>query len=180
MKWVIDHLKNYPQIAVEVIDLKTWNLPLFAYPLPPMMGEYSSDLTKQWSKAIRAADGYIFVTPEYNHSFPAALKNALDYLHYEWNYKPVAFVSYGASSGGIRAVEQLRQVVSELKMVGVREDINIAFPSKSFDQYGKLADHVETKMSTMISELIWWANTLKTARIEKSVKKHASKILAKA
>ena len=97
-KWITEIAKKNKNFEIETIDLKEWNLPMFNDPKPPFMGEYSYDYTKKWSKKISEGDGYVIVTPEYNHGYSAALKNALDHLYKEWNNKPVAFVSYGGSS----------------------------------------------------------------------------------
>ncbi len=91
------------------------------------MRHYQHDHTKKWSKIVDEADGFIIVTPEYNHGYSAGLNNAIDYLYKEWTGKPVSFVSYGGVSGGLRAVEQLRQVVIELRMQPLREQVSIPF-----------------------------------------------------
>ena len=95
-----------------LLDLEAFDLPLLDEPLPPVRGQYHHDHTKRWSAAVSAVDGFVMVTPEYNHSTSAALKNALDYLYREWNDKAVGFVSYGGR-GGTRAVEHLRLIAAE-------------------------------------------------------------------
>jgi NAD(P)H-dependent FMN reductase len=129
-----------------------------------LKGEYSIELAKEWSKKIAPMDAFIIVTPEYNHGYPAVLKNALDYLYAEWNEKPVAFVSYG-SVGGARVVEQLRLVVAELRMADIRESLHIMRVSSLItDCIFKPEEFHEKKTAAMLAQLDWWAKALKTAR----------------
>ena len=107
----------------------------------------------------------MFVTPEYNHGYPAVLKNALDHLYREWGHKPAAVASYGASSGGYRAVEQLRQVFVELRMVPVREQVGVPTVWEAFDAEGHIRDEgLSRAADAMLNELVWWATTLKPTR----------------
>ncbi len=106
----------------ELVDIKDYNLPLLDEPLPASMGQYMSPHTKARAKKIKSLDAFIFVTGEYNHSLPAVLKNALDYLYVEWNNKAAGFVSYG-SAGGSRAVELLRLIMDELQVADVRNQV---------------------------------------------------------
>nr|MDQ3007964.1 NAD(P)H-dependent oxidoreductase [bacterium] len=110
-KWIYELAQqevDKDKVRFEVVDLADINLPLLDEPIPPSQGKYTKDHTKAWSKIVDSADGYILVTPEYNHSTSAALKNALDFVSREWSYKPVSLVGYGATGGGLRAVEHLR------------------------------------------------------------------------
>src|SRR2546421_1365155 len=111
-KWVYEIAKKRSDAEFELVDIKDFNLPLLDEPVPPSMGEYSKPHTKVWAAKIGSFDGYVFVTPEYNHGICGALKNAIDFLFAEWNNKAAGFVSYG-SAGGARAVEQLRLGVAE-------------------------------------------------------------------
>lgn len=120
-------------VEFELVDLADWNLPLLDEPIPPKAHMYQQEHTKRWSDKIASADGYILVTPEYNHGYPASLKNALDYLYREWNGKPVAFVSYGMG-GGQLAVKQLHQVVEELQLRPLGEQLAIFFEPNMFDE----------------------------------------------
>lgn len=115
---------------------------------------------------IEQADAFIVVTPEYNHGYPAPLKALIDSAYAEWNAKPVAFISYGGQSGGIRAVEQLRQVFAELHVVTMRDGVSFANVWDRFDQHGQLLDpqRAEKAMQVMLSQLRWWADALRTAR----------------
>ncbi|TAK04601.1 NADPH-dependent oxidoreductase [Patescibacteria group bacterium] len=134
--WVAEKAKARTDFTSELVDLRDWPLPHFNDPKLPGTGEYSFDYTKKWSEHVQKADGFIIVTCEYNHGYPGVLKNALDHLYKEWNGKPVAFVSYGGVAGGTRAVEQLHQVVNELRMVSVHDEVNIPFVAKAFDAGG--------------------------------------------
>lgn len=167
--WIYALASKQKDFNIELIDLKDWPLPFFNEALSPayLKGNYKEKLAKDWSKKIKKADAYIIVTPEYSHGYPAVLKNALDYLYEEWNNKPVAFVSYsGGPSAGIRAVEQLRQVVIELQMAPIREEINIPFVWKAFDEKGVLKDqeYYTKKAANLFSQLLWWAKALKATR----------------
>ena len=114
-------------VTVTTVDLAELDLPLLDEPGHPRLRHYTREHTKSWSRIVDAADAVVFVTPEYNHSYPASLKNAIDYLHQEWQYKPVGFVSYGGVSAGTRAVAALKPVVSSLKMFAIPENVNIPF-----------------------------------------------------
>ena len=109
-------------VTYDLIDLRDHPLPFLDEPVPPSMDDYQNDHTKEWSAVVDQYDGFVFVTPEYNHSTSAALKNAIDYLYREWNDKACAFVGYG-SLGGARAIEHLRAIASELQMAHVRQQV---------------------------------------------------------
>src|SRR5689334_23398863 len=111
--WVLDHAKQRGDAQFELVDLRDHPLPHLDEPIPPSMGQYQNEHTKRWADRIASFDGYVIVTPEYNHSTSGVLKNAIDYLYAEWNNKAVGFVSYG-SVGGARAAEQLRLISGEL------------------------------------------------------------------
>lgn len=151
---------------VEVLDLKEWQLPLYNEAVTPKSREsFTNEVAKRWSEKITEGDAFIIVTPEYNHGYPASLKNALDWLFREWNRKPVAFVGYGAAAGGARAIEQLRQVVAELDMVSLRNHVLVPFVWQAFDAEGKpLNDHMITSLKETFTDLTWWGDALKTAR----------------
>ena len=113
--------------ALTVVDLAEFRLPLLDEPNHPRLRQYMNRHTHEWSRTVDAADAFVFVTPEYNHGYPASLKNAIDYLHHEWRYKPVGFVSYGGVAAGTRAVQQLKQVVTALAMMPTQASVNIPF-----------------------------------------------------
>lgn len=137
--WVVDNLPKYEGLEYEVVDLVDINLPLLDEPIPASQNKYQNDHTKAWSEKIKPADGYIWLTPEYNAGYSAALKNAIDYLYTEWNDKPVMIISYGAG-GGTTASAQLRQVAERLKMKVVETAPAIKLPYDSIDQGGKIVD----------------------------------------
>ena len=114
-KWVYKIAQQRSEAEFELVDIKDFNLPLLDEPVPPIMGQYSKPHTKEWAAKIGSFDGYVFVTPEYNHGISGALKNAIDFLFAEWNNKAAGFVSYGGI-GGARAVEQLRLVLAEVQI----------------------------------------------------------------
>ncbi len=152
-------------LAVEVVDLKDWELPFLTTPVPPAMAPPTDELTRRWAAKVEEADGYVLVTPEYNHGYPAALKNALDHVFHPWRRKPVSFVGYGGPGGGIRAVEQLRQVVIELEMVPLRHQVSIPRAYMAFGEDGALRDPWHTDdAGRLLDELTWWATALRTAR----------------
>ncbi|QDQ97548.1 NADPH-dependent FMN reductase [Tomitella fengzijianii] len=123
-EWVAEQAREYGGFEVDVIDLAQVALPMTtSEPNHPRVGPYVNESTKAWSGRIAACQAFVIVTPEYNFGMPASLKNALDLVSSEWNYKPVAFASYGGISGGLRSVEQIKQVVLPLRMVPVPEAI---------------------------------------------------------
>lgn len=165
-KWILEELKKRTDFESELIDLRDWSLPFFDEAISPSMnnGVYSLDLARKWADKIGEADGYIMVTPEYNHGYSAVLKNALDYVYKEWNNKPVGFISYG-TVGGARAVEQLRQVAVELHLVPVRASVNIVAYWNLLDESGNLkTESLEKSAADMISQVQWYAAALKNAK----------------
>lgn len=165
-KWVYGIAKRREDFDVELIDLRDWNIPFFN-DASPAFNPPKKKIIKEWANKIAEADGYIFVTPEYNHGYPAVLKNALDYLYNEWNNKPVAFVAYGGTVGGSRAVEQLRLVAIELQMAPIREAVYIPLIWDALDESGNPKNKsLEKTANKMISSLLWWTKALNYARKE--------------
>jgi NAD(P)H-dependent FMN reductase len=167
-KWIRALLAERPNITAEWIDLKEWPLPAYGSRDNPMAAEkgyVSGTLERRWADQISALDGFVIVTPEYSHGYPGALKNALDHLYVAWNYKPVGFVSYGGFASGARAVEQLRLVAIELRMVPIREEVNLRLIGLAVDDRAFPSDELYSKRATaMIDELIWWTQIMKEAR----------------
>ena len=126
-EWFADRAAKHGGFDVTVADLAEVGLPLLADPHHPRLKQYVHQHTWDWSAQVEAADAFVIVTPEYNYGYPAAVKNALDHLSGEWAYAPVGFVSYGGIAAGTRAVQQLKQVVTTLRMVPVFESVNIPF-----------------------------------------------------
>ena len=113
--------------AVEEADLAELDLPMLDEPNHPRLQQYTRDHTRAWSATVAAADAFVFVTPEYNHSYPASLKNAVDYLHQEWRHKPLGFVSYGGIAAGTRSVQAFKLVASALTMYVANSLVHISF-----------------------------------------------------
>lgn len=167
-EWIMSLAKNHPEAKFELVDLKELNLPLLDEPVPAAAQQYTQEHTKKWAKIVDEADGFIFITAEYNHSIPGALKNAIDFVAREWAYKPVAFVSYGADGGGIRAVEQLRPVAGWLKMYDLGEFVSIPNYWAQLDDKGKFtANEVQIAAAEkMLDGIIFWSEKMKPSREE--------------
>ncbi len=148
----------------EIVDIQEFNLPLLDEPVPPAMGQYSHEHTKAWSAKIASFDAYVFVTPEYNHGPSGALKNAIDFLFREWNNKSAGFVAYG-SAGGVRAVEQLRQVMGELLVADVRAQVALSLFTdfENFTTFKPAPVHLKS-VTTMLDQVVAWGGALKVLR----------------
>jgi NAD(P)H-dependent FMN reductase len=164
--WIYQRAVAHGGFDVELIDLAEVNLPMFDEPKHPRFGEYVHQHTKDWSATIRRGDAYIFVIPEYNYGFNAAIKNAIDYLNAEWNHKPVGFVSYGGVAAGTRAVQMLKQVVTTLRMVPVFESVNIPFVQQFLDADKRLQanDIMEDAATAMLDQLVAVSQALRVMR----------------
>jgi NAD(P)H-dependent FMN reductase len=155
-EWFIERARAHGKFDVRVADLGELDLPLLNEPNHPRLGQYTLQHTKDWSATVSASDAFVMVTPEYNYGYPAALKNAIDYLHNEWKYKPVGFVSYGGVAAGTRAVQQLKQVLTTLKMFPVFESVNIPFHTQFIDDEGRVQPNetMELAADAMLDELL--------------------------
>jgi NAD(P)H-dependent FMN reductase len=163
-KWVYDIASRRTDAEFELVDLRDYPLPHLDEPLPPSLGQYQNEHTRQWADKIASFDGFVFVTPEYNHSTSGVLKNAIDYLYAEWNNKAVGFVSYG-SVGGARAAEQLRLVVGELQMADVRQQVALSLLTE-FENFSvfKPGDYNLAALSTLLDQVIAWSRALAPLR----------------
>ncbi len=165
-RWFKDITNQRTDMEFEHVDIDDLQLPMYNEPRSPMEGNYQYDYTKRWSKKVADADAFVFITPEYNHGYPAVLKNAIDYLNHEWKHKPVGFISYGVNQG-VRAVEQLCQVLRVLKMVPISTLPHVGFNIiTEIDSQGNLLVH-EGKApaaQNMLDELKWWSEALSIAR----------------
>jgi NAD(P)H-dependent FMN reductase len=163
-RWVYQIAHKRKDAQFEVVDIQAFNLPLLDEAVPPSMGQYSQPHTKAWAAKIAAFDGYVFVTPEYNHATSGALKNAIDYLYAEWNNKAAGFVGYG-SAGGVRAVEQLRLIMGELQVADVRAQVMLSLFTdfENFTTFKPAPMH-EKSVNTMLDQLTAWAGALKGLR----------------
>jgi NAD(P)H-dependent FMN reductase len=162
--WFQGFAKQHGGFKVEVIDLAEVNLPLFDEPHHPLMRQYEKDHTKAWSKTISSADAFVIVTPEYNYFTPPSLVNALDYLSLEWNYKPTGLVSYGGISGGLRAAQAIKPLLTSLKIVPLPEGVAIPFVAQHLDETKTTFQATETHelaATKLLDELQKWATALK-------------------
>lgn len=162
--WVAEQAAGRDDIAVELIDLKDWNLPFYPHAQPPAAGDYRDPLQIAWGEKIAGADGYILIAPEYNHGAPAVLKNALDTVYREWNRKPVSFVAYGGA-GGTRSVEQLTCTARELQMAPLEAALHLMGVWGKVNDDRFVGDEADARrLSRLFDELVWWGNALRTAR----------------
>ena len=142
-RWVQRLAEEHGGFVVELVDLAEVGLPLFDEPNHPRLQQYTHQHTRDWSATVTRADAFVFVTPEYNHSFPAALKNALDHLNAEWADKAAALVSYGGVSAGLRAATALKPVLTALRMVPVMEAASIPFFQQFLTEDGEFEPNAE-------------------------------------
>jgi NAD(P)H-dependent FMN reductase len=163
-RWVYDNASLRSDAEFELVDLRDYPLPHLDEPLPPSMGQYQNDHTRQWAEKIASFDGFVMVTPEYNHSTSGVLKNAIDYLYAEWNNKAVGFVSYGAV-GGARAAEHLRLVAGELQMADVRQQVTLSLIT-DFENFSvfKPGDYSVGALNTLFDQVIAWSAALAPLR----------------
>jgi NAD(P)H-dependent FMN reductase len=162
--WTFQLARNRTDAEFELIDLEDYHLPLLDEPVPPSRGQYSKEHTRKWAAKIDSFDGFVFVTPEYNHGTSGALKNAIDYLYKEWNNKAAGFVGYG-SAGGVRAVEHLRLVMAELQVATVRNQVMLSLFTdfENFSVFKPAAQH-EQALNGMLDQLILWSGALQKVR----------------
>lgn len=158
-RWIAERARARPDLAVSVVDLR-------AADLPAVMPAGPHPAVSRWAEQVGAADALVVVTPEYNHSFPAPLKQAIDLVGREWRAKPVALVSYGGLSGGLRATEHLRQVFAEVGATTIRDTVSFHGGGACFDAEGVPHDRAGTDAAAavMLDQLTWWAHALRTAR----------------
>lgn len=163
-RWVMEIAKPRTDAVYELVDIADFNLPLLDESMPPSMNQYSHEHTRRWAAKIGEFDGFVFVTPEYNHGTSGALKNAIDFLYKEWNNKAAAFVGYG-SAGGVRAVEHLRLVMGELMVADVRGQVMLSIFT-DFENFSifKPAAHHEPLVGTMLDQVVAWSGALQGLR----------------
>lgn len=163
-EWTFERAKSHGGADFELVDLATFQLPVFDEPNPPMMQKYVHEHTKKWSTKIASFDAFIFVTPEYNHSTSGALKNAIDYLSLEWANKVAGFVGYG-SSYGTRAVEHLRLILAELRVATVRTQVGLSIYTdfENFQIFKPGPQH-EANLKNLFEEVIAWGGALRALR----------------
>ncbi|MDA0182815.1 NAD(P)H-dependent oxidoreductase [Solirubrobacter phytolaccae] len=165
--WFNAHAERHGAFEVDPVDLAELALPFMDEPKHPRLQQYEHQHTKDWSARVDAADAFVFVTPEYNHSFNAPLKNAIDFLHTEWAHKPVGFVSYGGIAAGTRAMQALKPVVGALRMTAVVEAVNIPFVAQFVGEDGEFRpnDVLDQAADAMLSELSRVEAALRSLRV---------------
>ncbi|MDR7273473.1 NADPH-dependent FMN reductase [Catenuloplanes atrovinosus] len=164
-RWVVDRAEAHGGFDVRVADLAEINLPLLDEPNHPRLRRYEHEHTRAWSALVDASDAFVIVTPEYNHGYPAPLKNALDYLHAEWAHKAVGLVSYGAVAGGVRSVQALKPVLQYLKMIPAGEGVIIPFVARHIvDGALQPTPALEQSATAMLDELRRLEATLRPLR----------------
>jgi NAD(P)H-dependent FMN reductase len=152
--WFAEVARGHGRFEVEVADLAELNLPLLDEPAHPRLRQYTKEHTKAWSATVDAADAIVFVTAEYNYGYPAALKNAIDYLHHEWRHKALGYVSYGGIAAGTRSVQQLKQVTQAVGLVSAQTLVNIAWVAKHVKDGELQADAgMQDAATAMLDEL---------------------------
>ena len=167
-RWALETAGRPGCVELELVDLAEHPLPLLDEGLPPRFQQYENPLVWAWSRTIDAFDGFVVVTPEYNHAPPAVLKNAVDWLYNEWNDKAIGFVGYGVL-GGARAVEQLRLVSGELQLADVRTQVGLSL-FDDFEEYTRFAPRElhAAQLSALVDEVATWAGALRAVRAAKA------------
>ncbi|MCY0880233.1 MAG: NAD(P)H-dependent oxidoreductase [Firmicutes bacterium] len=164
-QWFERLSREHGGFDIEVADLKELNLPMMDEPHHPRFAQYTQPHTKAWSRMVDASDAVVLVMPEYNHGITAPLKNALDYLYQEWNYKPVGLVSYGGPSGGMRAAQMVKQVATALKMMPLPDSVAIPFVTQYLrDGVFDPPDAIVQAAHAMLDELQRWTEALEPLR----------------
>lgn len=167
--WVHHIAQDFGGADFEIVDIKSYDLPVFAEPVSPAFGKELVEQEKQqpWAEKMASFDGYVFITPEYNHGVPSALKNALDFIYHELNDKAAGIVSYG-SAGGVRAAEQLRTILSEFQVAHVRTQPALSiFHDFKYPELNAGEKQKET-VETMLTQLHYWAEAMMSVREKKA------------
>ncbi|HEY4222191.1 MAG TPA: NAD(P)H-dependent oxidoreductase [Myxococcota bacterium] len=168
LQWLLPLASKRTDATFEIVDLRDYPMPFFDEPKSPLREPSKLEVVQRFAKKLGELDGFVFVTAEYNHSIPAVLKNALDFVYAELNKKPATFVGYG-NAGAARGIEQLRLMLVELQMAPLRNAVHLSreqfvamlMHGKSFADFPQL----DQSADTMLSELVWWAAALKNARV---------------
>lgn len=168
--WFMDQVKDHPELDFELVDLRDFNLPIFDEVASNAYAPPTSPEAQKWQDTVKGFDGYVFITPEYNHSIPGSLKNALDHDFTGWGRKPMGAVAYG-SMGGARSLEHLRNIAVELQMVPLRNAVHIGggdfFKVWSGGQDAPISEiegNLKGSLDAMLDELVWWTKATKAAR----------------
>ena len=163
--WFVEQATRHGGFEIERVDLKAVGLPVYSEPNHPRLKKYTQETTKAWSATVAALDAFVFVTPEYNFATPPSLVNALDHLFSEWHYKAAGFVSYGGVSGGLRATQMTRMLLTSFKIVPMVEQVIIPFVANELKD-GRFPGNEKTDKSThvMLDELLKWTKALEALR----------------
>ncbi|GGI44348.1 NAD(P)H-dependent FMN reductase [Agromyces flavus] len=163
-RWVLERAQSRTNAEFELVDLADFALPHLDEAIPAAAGQYAHEHTKAWAEKVDSFDGYIFVTPEYNHSTSGALKNAIDFVYREWNNKAAGLVSYG-SAGGTRAAEHLRLILGEIQIADVRQQVSFSLLTdfEAFTTF-KPADNHAGMLAAQLDQLVTWATALRSVR----------------
>jgi len=164
-QWVLEYAKKRTDATFEIVDIAKFDLPILDEAMPPSMGQYSHPHTKKWAETIAKYDGFVFVTPEYNHSISGALKNAIDFIYKEWNNKAAGIVGYGGQ-GAARAIEHLRGILGELQIADVRSAVHLSMIT-DFENWSvfKPTPALEVPLKTMLDQLVLWSGALQKIRV---------------
>lgn len=164
--WFRDLAETLDLFDVRLVDLVDFDLPVYDEPRHPAMQQYEHEHTRRWSASVAAADAYVFVTPEYNYNPPPSLINALNYVYHEWNYKPCGLVSYGGVSGGLRAAQALKLLVTTLKMMPMMEGVMVPMAWEQLNDQGEFQSNelIDHSVDTLLRELRRWADGLGAMR----------------
>ncbi|HSX28171.1 MAG TPA: NAD(P)H-dependent oxidoreductase [Candidatus Saccharimonadales bacterium] len=169
VEWIKIETKQYNgDLEFEVIDLKDWDVPHYTSAKIPAQRAYDNDFAKKWSAQMEQYDGFIVVTPEYNHSYPGVLKDAFDHLFHEWVYKPITFIGYG-TQGGVRAIEHLRLMSIQLAMAPIRRQITIPIWEVLEDGAPIIAERFHDEAQELFRQLEWWTISLSDARKKRDI-----------
>ena len=168
--WFMEQASAHGGFELELVDLYELDLPLLDEPNHPRLRTYTKEHTKAWSATVDSADAVVFVTAEYNHSYTAALKNAIDYLHHEWRHKPLGFVSYGGVAAGTRAMQALKPVAIALALIPVVAAVNIPFVQQFLTEEGTIVgnDVMVDAAAAMLDELLTMQGVLAPLRAAQS------------
>jgi NAD(P)H-dependent FMN reductase len=170
-KWAYDIARQRSDTEFELLDVADFNLPLLDEPLSAQSGQYSQPHTRAWSAKVASFDGYVFVTPEYNHGGSGALKNAIDFLYYEWGDKVAGFIGYGYTMGA-RAIEHLRLVMAAVQVATVRPQVGLSlFTDFENSTVFKPAAMQEKNVNTMLDHVIAWSGALRALRDKRGEKR---------
>ena len=163
--WFVAQARQHGGFEVELVDLKAVGLPVLSEPNHPRLKTYTQETTRAWSATVEALDAFVFVTPEYNFCTPPSLVNALDHLFAEWAYKPAGFVSYGGVSGGLRATQMTRMMLTSFKMMPMLEQVAIPFVANELKD-GRFPGNEKADKSAqaMLTELHRWTEAMKLLR----------------